>query len=122
MCYSIGFDLNHCCVQFSEGRCALPFSSEDYILIPCFSNWERQNDMKCLVTGGCTFAGGMVAAIGGWPWIITGAALGALGNLASYRYTRTTQEQLDQEANVRRLMEENILIKAEIAVLKAIKP
>lgn len=106
MCFTISdvFNLNqyfHNCVS-SERVCLFPIESE----LESSCSWQRKNDIKCLVAGGCTFAGGVAATLGGWTWIITGAAMSAIGNLASYRYSRTTQEMLDHEAHVKQLVEE----------------
>lgn len=70
-------------------------------------SYHRQNDLKCLAAGGCTFVGALLPLIGGWFWIISGAACGACGNLASYRFSRTTQKHLDLEANVKWLVEKD---------------
>jgi len=118
MCFDVStvFNLNQYfgeCV--CEGNiCPFPTMAE----LDSSLSWERKNDLKCLVAGGCTFAGGITATFGGWTWLITGAAMGAIGNLASYRYTRTTQEQIDHDANVKMLVDERAAILARISQLE----
>ncbi len=118
MCFNISdvFNINQCfgdCVV-NERFCAFPTLSE----LDSSLSWQRKNELKCVVAGGCTFAGGIVATFGGWTWLITGAAMSAIGNLASYRFTRTTQEQLDHDANVKMLVEERASTLARISKLE----
>ena len=118
MCFSISDVIN---VNQFFGDCftnerICPFPTMDDLESSC--SWQRKNDLKCTVAGGCTFAGGIVATLGGWPFIITGAFMGCIGNLASYRYTRTTQEQLDHDANVKMLVEERASILSRISKLE----
>ncbi|MFN4174866.1 MAG: hypothetical protein ACK4HV_07185 [Parachlamydiaceae bacterium] len=103
---------NDCVVN--ERVCPIPIESE----FESSCSWQRKNDIKCLVAGGCTFAGGVVSTLGGWTWIITGAAMSAIGNLASYRYSRMTQEIIDHDAHVKLLFEERASILSRIKELE----
>lgn len=118
MCLNISavFNLNNYfsdCVT-NERVCPIPIESE----FESSCSWQRKNDIKCLVAGGCTFAGGVVSTLGGWTWIITGAAMSAIGNLASYRYSRMTQETIDHDAHVKILYEERASILSRIKELE----
>lgn len=118
MCLNISavFNLNNYfsdCVT-NERVCPIPIESE----FESSCSWQRKNDIKCLVAGGCTFAGGVVSTLGDWTWIITGAAMSAIGNLASYRYSRMTQETIDHDAHVKILYEERASILSRIKELE----
>ncbi len=106
------------CVSTCPPTVPLP-EEEDFYYLPCLSTWQRRNHAKFATAGGCTFVGGVLASLGGWKWVVVGAAAGAIGNLASYLCMKTTQEQLDLEETVRYLKQQDEINQNKIAELSA---